>query len=78
MSDTELTAWLTERVAHYLRVPADQVDADTPFTALGLDSVGLICIAAEIDRKVPGRGGADPMLAWEHPTITAMAAHLSA
>lgn len=76
MSDTELVTWLTGRVAHYLRVPPAAVDVDAPFTSLGLDSVNLICIAAEIERKVPGKGG-DPMLAWDHPTVAAMAAHLS-
>ncbi|GIG70065.1 acyl carrier protein [Phytomonospora endophytica] len=74
-TSTELATWLAERVAFYLKIPAEGVDRNASFTALGLGSVHLICLAADVERRF--ERPVDSMLAWDHPTITAMATHLA-
>lgn len=73
-SSEELRGWLTGRVAVYLDIEPDQVDPENSFEAQGLDSMGALMLCDEIE----DRWGlvVEPTLAWDHPTIVAMAEFL--
>ncbi|GAA4982792.1 acyl carrier protein [Pseudonocardia tropica] len=70
----ELSEWLAARVADYRELDAAEVDPDVPLAELGLDSVYALTLCGDIE----DRWGidAEPTLAWDHPTITALATHL--
>lgn len=71
-----IRAWLVDRVAYYLeRNPAD-VDEGTQLAEMGLDSVYALTLCGDVE----DRFGlvVEPTLAWDHPTIDAITAHLAA
>ncbi|WP_086823764.1 acyl carrier protein [Allokutzneria sp. NRRL B-24872] len=74
MADETVDTWLVEAVAGYLAVPASQIGTDVRLQALGLDSVHAMALCVDIE----DRWGVlvEPTLAWDHPTIDAIAAHL--
>ncbi|MFF8430700.1 acyl carrier protein [Streptomyces sp. NPDC016566] len=76
ISPVELEAWLIERVAGYLRLDAQEVDPQAPFSDLGLDSVYALALAGDIEDAL----GVDvePTLAWDYPTISALSNGLMA
>ncbi len=69
-SPDEIRAWLIERVAYYLELPADNIDPDTELAQYGLDSVYSMSIIAEIEDQL--RVKIDEMAAWKYPTINAL------
>jgi acyl carrier protein len=75
MSDETLRAWLVDAVASYLALPPSQVGTDVKLRSLGLDSVHAMGLCVDIEE----RWGllVEPTLAWDHPTIDAIVAHLS-
>ncbi|MFC8433326.1 acyl carrier protein [Streptomyces sp. NPDC057253] len=71
-----IRAWLVDRVAYYLeRNPAD-IDEGTQLAEMGLDSVYALTLCGDVE----DRFGlvVEPTLAWDHPTIDAITAHLAA
>lgn len=74
-SDTaQLRDWLRQQVAFYLEIAPDQIAPDTLLVELGMDSLYAVALATEIEKEfgLP----VDPMVAWDHPTVTALADHL--
>jgi acyl carrier protein len=75
MTPEALTAWLVEKTASLLQLPVHYVDPAQPFASQGLDSMGMLeltgDLAAHLGRELP------PSLIWEHPTIVALASHLT-
>ncbi|MDD5034785.1 MAG: amino acid adenylation domain-containing protein, partial [Methylococcaceae bacterium] len=69
-----IQAWLVNDLAQRLRVPAESIDVREPFARYGLDSVDAVGLAGDLEtwlgRKVP------PMLAYDYPTVEALAQHL--
>ncbi len=63
--------WLTEAVAERAGVPAATVDPTRPLASYGLGSVDLVGLAGAAEREL-GRP-LPATLAWEHPTIGAIA-----
>lgn len=86
MSETDLAAyrltpdlvrsWLVERVADYLRCPAEEVDADAPLTEYGLDSVYAFALCGDIEETFGLT--VEPTLLWEADSLAAVAAELVA
>ncbi|EMI54521.1 protein containing AMP-dependent synthetase and ligase [Rhodopirellula sallentina SM41] len=70
-----ITAWLIEKIAARVKLPIESIDVDEPVARYGLDSVGAVRLAGELsewlDRDIPAT------LAYEYPTITGLANHLS-
>ncbi|MFF4614081.1 SDR family NAD(P)-dependent oxidoreductase [Streptomyces albidoflavus] len=62
-------------VAGHLGVPADRIDADASYYALGLDSATLLRIAAELGERLGTKLA--PTLLFEHASVTALAGHLA-
>jgi iturin family lipopeptide synthetase A len=71
----QLRGWLTDQVARRAGCPARAIDPGRPLVEYGLDSNGCVEIAGELElllgRAVPAS------LVWDHPSIDAIAAHLS-
>ncbi|MEV4391049.1 SDR family NAD(P)-dependent oxidoreductase [Nonomuraea sp. NPDC049607] len=71
----EITDWLIARIARLTGLPADQVDPHQSLTGYGLGSRDAIMITGELrdllDRPV------SPTLAYDHPTVEALARHLA-
>lgn len=71
----QTTRWLIERIAARVKLPVERIETDQPFSRYGLDSVGAVRLAGELSewlgRDVPAT------LAYEYPTISALANHLA-
>ncbi|MFB6618340.1 acyl carrier protein [Streptomyces sp. NPDC085524] len=70
-----LYGWLTDRLAAYLDREPESIDPTVPLAVYGMDSVcGLsLCGDVEDELGIP----VDPSLAWDHPTVAALAQHLA-
>src|SRR5215831_6714280 len=70
--DTE--GWLVRHLAHKLRMPPDALERQQPLVRYGLDSLVALELVAELEDWL---GCTLPLtLAWEYPTIAALASHL--
>jgi 8-amino-7-oxononanoate synthase len=75
----ELKAVIQERVLYVLRkelkLKIDQIDPDTPLTSLGVDSLGMVTIAVELEEKTGKQIDGDTL--YENQTINEIAAYLA-
>jgi acyl transferase domain-containing protein/acyl-CoA synthetase (AMP-forming)/AMP-acid ligase II/acyl carrier protein len=71
----EVRSWLIERIARKLRIPAADIDPREPLSRYGLDSLTAVQTAGELEQWL-GRT-LSPVIAYDYPTIEALAAHLS-
>lgn len=76
MTSLQLEDWLCEKIAAEIGVSADEVDRDEAFAAFGLDSMQAVALSGELETLL-GRRLA-PTLLWDHPSVTRLAAHLTA
>ncbi|MFJ9520383.1 acyl carrier protein [Kitasatospora sp. NPDC101801] len=72
--EQDIKSWLTERLASHLSRPESEINAEVPFVEYGLDSVAALSLFGDIEEKFALY--LEPAVAWEHPTVTAMAAFL--
>lgn len=74
LSDTDLRSWLRARVAHYVQLDAADIDITAALTTYGLDSVYALTLCGDIEDHL----GLvlEPTVAWDHPTIDALARHV--
>ncbi len=70
----EVADWLAEQIADYRDVPVADVDPDVPLAELGLDSVYVLSLCGDIEDRFGLE--VEPTIAWDHPTIAALAVHL--
>jgi acyl carrier protein len=72
---TTLVDWLTNRVAAYISTTPAAIATDMSFGDYGLDSVFALdlCTALEHEFGIL----AQPTIAWDYPTIDAVARHLA-
>jgi acyl carrier protein len=70
----EIESWLLGRLRVHLGPEAEGVDPHLPFSYYGLDSLDAVALAAELEEwlGVP----VAPDIAWDHPTVHAVAAYL--
>ncbi len=73
-STAAIARWLTTRVASYLDTEPGAVDPDLPLAEYGLDSVYALSLCGEIEDEL--RLTVEPTLAWDYPTVNAMAGYL--
>ncbi|MBI1357400.1 MAG: SDR family NAD(P)-dependent oxidoreductase [Acidobacteria bacterium] len=67
---------LAEQIAQVLRTSPDRITKDTPFNALGLDSLMGLELRNRLERSLGA--GLPATMVWSHPTIAALAPHLAA
>jgi acyl carrier protein len=70
----DIAEWLTGRIASALAVEPDRIDRDRPLAEYGLDSMYALNLCGEIEECLGL--AVEPTLAWDYPTVTAMASHL--
>ena len=71
----EIEAWLISKIAGELNVPAANIDVTQPFARYGLDSVHATGLAGDLEEWL---GLSLPAtLAYDYPTVEALARHLS-
>lgn len=71
----EIEEWLRETLARELDLEPSELDVREPFTSYGLSSVQAVTLSGDLERFL-GRS-LSPTLAYDHPTIEALASHLS-
>lgn len=74
-SKKDLQAWMVAQAATLLAIPEHDVDVSQPFISLGLDSLALFNLTGDLAEWL-GRD-LDALVAWDHPTIEALAAYLA-
>ncbi|GAA2727883.1 acyl carrier protein [Actinocorallia aurantiaca] len=75
MSDPDLRRWLTEKVAEYLGLSPAEIDPAAKLRGYGLESVHALILCVDIEETTGLL--VDPALPWDHPTVDALAAHLT-
>lgn len=70
-----ISQWLTERIAAIQQRAPAAIDPDSSFNDLGVDSLKLMMLSAQLGTWL--RRPVDPVMLYSHPTIHALAAHLS-
>jgi acyl transferase domain-containing protein/acyl-CoA synthetase (AMP-forming)/AMP-acid ligase II/acyl carrier protein len=74
-TEEQIRAWLIDRIATRLRVPAPDLDPREPLARYGLDSLTAVQIAGELERWLDKP--LSPVLVYDHPTIDALARFLA-
>ncbi len=75
-SAEEIRDWLRTRVSNLTGVPPAEIDENEPLLRLGLDSVGVVTLAADLENWVGYRFRENPL--EQYPTIHALAEFLAA
>ena len=76
MSETELIRWLSQWVAETTDVAsAEEVDPARSLESYGLSSRDAVVLSGELERTLGRR--VDPTIAYQHPTILALAKALT-
>ncbi len=63
----EIIIWLQEKVAKETRLQPENISVDTPFASLGLDSIVIVTLVADLENWLGT--SLDPTVCWEYPTI---------
>ncbi len=71
----EVLAWIRDRLALKLELPAGSVSPDEPFVNYGLDSAAAVSLTGDLEEFL-GRS-LSPTLAWDYPTPRLLAEHLA-
>ncbi|MFF7591553.1 acyl carrier protein [Kitasatospora purpeofusca] len=74
-SPEAVRAWLVSRIAHFLKVPAEEIEPDVPLADYGLESVYAFALAGEIEDTLGVL--VEPTLVWDVDTVNALTAHLT-
>ena len=74
MSVSAIRDWLTDRVAAYLERPRGEIDPDQAFVEMGLDSVYAMTLSGDVEERFDIE--VEPTLAWDHPSVNALAGYL--
>ncbi|AQZ67813.1 Acyl carrier protein [[Actinomadura] parvosata subsp. kistnae] len=72
-SDT-ISTWLRERVAFYVECEPAEIDPDVKLVEIGLDSVFAMSLSGDIEDEFGVL--VEPTVAWDHPTVNALAGYL--
>ena len=74
-SQTELIDWIGAWICRELKLEPGQIEPSVPFVRYGMDSVHAIMLIGDLEEHLGCR--LPPTLAWDHPTIEALAGHLA-
>ena len=67
--------WLTIRLASYLDVPANAVDAMVPLAEMGVDSVHAVSLVGDVELHFDI--DVDPTMIFDYPTVSHIADFIS-
>ncbi|MER6915971.1 acyl carrier protein [Streptomyces sp. NPDC000594] len=69
-----LSGWLSDRIALYLKRSPAEIVPSVPLAEYGLDSVAALSLCGDIEEDFDLV--LEPTVAWDYPTIDALAGHL--
>lgn len=75
-SAAAIEEWLVSYISELLRIEPVSIDVRRPFAYLGLSSAEGVILAGDLERWLGGRR-LPATLAWDFPTIEALARHLA-
>lgn len=70
-----IETWLATKLSEYLGLLVEEIDVSQPFADYGLSSKDAVMLSADLEDWLERR--CSPTLAWEYPTIEALARHLA-
>jgi acyl carrier protein len=68
--------WMTQWVAKKMRAPASRIKAETPLAEYGLDSIGAVEFAQDLETWVGHGIEIHEEAMWKYPTIAAMTGYV--
>ncbi|MEW2050555.1 acyl carrier protein [Streptomyces sp. NBC_00377] len=75
VSAADIRGWLVERIAFYLECSREEIDEGAPLVDIGLDSVYALTLCGDVEDRFGL--AVEPTMAWDHPTVDAITAHLT-
>ncbi|ANW21343.1 acyl carrier protein [Streptomyces clavuligerus] len=69
-----LSGWLADRIALYLKRSPAEIVPSVPLAEYGLDSVAALSLCGDIEEDFDLV--LEPTVAWDYPTVDALAGHL--
>jgi acyl carrier protein len=72
-----LEQWLVQWLAQHLKLSTAEIETDKAFADYGVDSVMAVELAQDLEEFLQLDRPLDATLAWNFPTIAALAAHLA-
>ena len=73
-TEAEICEWCRKYLSTTLALPASQIDPQAKFSQYGMDSASLVSLLVGLEDWLNIE--IDPEIAFEHPTIAALAKHL--
>ena len=73
---TAIQTWMTHWLATKMNLPAQSIEPHKPFAEYGLDSMAAVEMAQAISDWLKPAKELKPTLAWDYPTLFALAHHL--
>jgi acyl carrier protein len=73
-SERAFRAWLINRLSLYLQRGESEIAVNVPFAEYGLDSVAALSLFGDIEDEFGLY--LEPTVAWDHPTVAALASFL--
>jgi acyl carrier protein len=67
----DIRTWVLDRVAYYIERAPSEIDPDAKLVGYGLDSVYALSLCGDIEDEYALV--VDPTLAWDYPTVNAIA-----
>ena len=74
-TNADLAAWLASWMRTELRLEPDQVAAGRSFVSYGMDSIHSMMLVGDLEEYLECR--LSPTLAWDYPSLEALAEHLA-
>jgi acyl carrier protein len=74
-SADEIEHWIIEELSAVLGLSPSEIDADAPFVSFGMSSTDMVTLSGDLEQWL-GQS-ISPTIAWECPTVSALAHHLA-
>jgi acyl carrier protein len=74
LSGKMIENWMISNLSELLAVAPEEIDVNEPFSRLGLDSAAAVGLIGDLEHLLDR--SLSPTLAYDHPTISALAQHL--
>jgi acyl carrier protein len=71
----EIERWVVEQLSSASGFPPSELDVDAPFATFGMSSSEMVTLSGDLEQWL-GRS-VSPTIAWECPTVSALARRLA-
>ncbi|HEX8145430.1 MAG TPA: acyl carrier protein [Pyrinomonadaceae bacterium] len=75
LSIEDIQNWFVSKLAEELGLKPEEIDIHEPFASYGLDSMTMVTLSGDLEEWLGLRLA--PTLAWDYPTIEALAQYLA-